>query len=141
MHAITHPIGIVSRLAAVSLAGFLTGACAQLGGKGEPPPENPVVARVGDREVRMDEVESDLRPQLLKLEIDIGSEKRQIVAGIAHKYEPDALVGKTIVMVANLKPAKVRGVESQGMLLAADAGEGPVVATFETDVTPGTRVR
>jgi methionyl-tRNA synthetase len=79
--------------------------------------------------------------KLLKLEIDIGSEKRQIVAGIAQQYEPEALVGKTIVMVANLKPAKVRGVESQGMLLAADAGEGPVVATFETDVTPGTRVR
>jgi methionyl-tRNA synthetase len=79
--------------------------------------------------------------KLLKLEIDLGAEKRQIVAGIAQKYEPDALVGKTIVVVANLKPARVRGVESQGMLLAADAGEGPVVASFETDVAPGTRVR
>jgi len=79
--------------------------------------------------------------KLLKLEIDLGSEKRQIVAGIAQKYEPDALVGKTIVVVANLKPARVRGVESQGMLLAADAGEGPVVASFESDVAPGTRVR
>jgi methionyl-tRNA synthetase len=79
--------------------------------------------------------------KLLKLEIDLGAEKRQIVAGIALKYEPEALVGKTIVVVANLKPAKVRGVESQGMLLAADAGQGPIVATFETDVAPGTRVR
>jgi methionyl-tRNA synthetase len=79
--------------------------------------------------------------KLLRLEIDVGPEKRQIVAGIAQKYEAEALVGKTIVVVANLKPAKVRGVESQGMLLAADAGEGPVVATFEADVAPGTRVR
>jgi methionyl-tRNA synthetase len=79
--------------------------------------------------------------KLLKLQIDLGTEKRQIVAGIAMKYEPETLIGKSIVVVANLKPARVRGVESQGMLLAGDAGEGPVVATFESDVPPGTRVR
>jgi methionyl-tRNA synthetase len=79
--------------------------------------------------------------KLLKLQIDLGTEKRQIVAGIAQKYEPETLVGKSIVVVANLKPARVRGVESQGMLLAGDAGDGPVVATFETDLAPGTRVR
>jgi len=80
--------------------------------------------------------------RLLRLEIDLGTEKRQIVAGIAQSYEPDALVGKSIIVVANLKPAKVRGIESQGMLLAAAAaGAGPVVATFESEVAPGTRVR
>ena len=79
--------------------------------------------------------------KLLRLEIDLGGEQRQLVAGIARTYEPSALVGKTIVVVANLKPARIRGVESRGMLLAADPGEGPVVATFESPVPPGTRVR
>ena len=79
--------------------------------------------------------------KLLRLEIDLGSEQRQLVAGIAKVYEPSALVGKTIVIVANLKPARIRGVESRGMLLAADAGDGPVVATFDSPVPPGTRVR
>jgi len=79
--------------------------------------------------------------KLLKLQLELGSERRQIVAGIAKAYEPEALVGKSIVVVANLKPAKLRGVESQGMLLAADLDGRPIVATFEEDVLPGTRVR
>ena len=79
--------------------------------------------------------------KLLKLEVDIGTEKRQLVAGVAQVYEPDALIGKNIIVVANLQPARIRGVESRGMLLAADAGGRPIVATFEEDVPPGTRVR
>lgn len=80
--------------------------------------------------------------RLMKLQIDIGSERRQLVAGIAEAYEPDALVGKTIVVVANLKPARLRGVESQGMLLAATPEGGkPILATFETEVPPGAKVR
>ena len=79
--------------------------------------------------------------KLLKLEVDIGTEKRQLVAGVALVYEPEALVGKNIIIVANLQPARIRGVESRGMLLAADAGDGPIVATFDVDVAPGTRVR
>lgn len=79
--------------------------------------------------------------KLLKLQIDLGSEQRQIVAGLALSYEPEALVGKRIVVVANLEPAKIRGVESQGMLLAADLDGRPIVATFDEDVPPGTRVR
>lgn len=79
--------------------------------------------------------------KLLKLRVDLGTEERQIVAGIAKAYAPEALVGKRIVVVANLKPARLRGVESQGMLLAADLGGRPIVATFEEDVPPGTRVR
>jgi len=79
--------------------------------------------------------------RLLRLEVDLGSERRQLVAGIARSYAPEALVGKRIVVVANLEPARIRGVESQGMLLAADVGGRPIVATFEEDVPPGTRVR
>jgi methionyl-tRNA synthetase len=79
--------------------------------------------------------------KLLKLQLDVGGQTRQIVAGIAKAYAPEQLVGKRIVIVFNLKPAKLRGVESQGMLLAADLDGRPIVATFEEDVAPGTRVR
>jgi methionyl-tRNA synthetase len=79
--------------------------------------------------------------KLLRIEVDLGGETRQIVAGIAKQYAPEQLVGKSIIVVANLKPAKVRGVESQGMLLAADQAGVPIVATFEEPVQPGARVR
>ncbi len=79
--------------------------------------------------------------RILKLRVDLGTEERQLVAGIAAAYAPEALVGKTIVVVANLKPARIRGIDSQGMLLAADAGGRPIVATFDESVPPGTRVR
>jgi methionyl-tRNA synthetase len=79
--------------------------------------------------------------KLLKLQLDLGGTTRQIVAGIAKAYTPEQLVGKAIVVVANLKPAKLRGVESQGMLLAADLDGRPIVATFEEGVAAGTRVR
>lgn len=79
--------------------------------------------------------------KLLRLEIDLGSERRQIVAGIARAYEPESLIGRRIVVVANLLPAKIRGLESQGMLLAADLGGRPIVATFDEAVPAGTRVR
>lgn len=79
--------------------------------------------------------------KLLKLEVDIGTERRQLVAGVAQVYEPPSLVGKNIIVVVNLQPARIRGVESRGMLLAADAGGRPIIATFEEEVPPGTRVR
>ncbi len=79
--------------------------------------------------------------KLLRLSVDLGGTTRQIVAGIAAVYGPEQLVGKTIIVVANLKPAMLRGVESQGMLLAADLDGRPIVATFDEDVKPGTRVR
>jgi len=80
--------------------------------------------------------------RLVKLLVDIGREKRQLVAGIAEAYEPEALVGKTIIVVANLQPVRLRGVESQGMLLAASPEGGkPILATFETEVPPGAKVR
>ena len=79
--------------------------------------------------------------KLLKLRVDLGSEERQLVAGVAQHYEPDALVGRSIIVIANLEPARIRGVESQGMLLAADIAGRPVLATFDEDLPPGTRVR
>ena len=78
--------------------------------------------------------------KLLRLQIEIGSEKRQIVAGIALFYKPEELVGKTVVVVANLKPAKIRGVESNGMLLAATAGDALKLVSVEGEVASGARV-
>jgi methionyl-tRNA synthetase len=82
--------------------------------------------------------------KLLLIIVDIGEEKpRQILAGIAQYYEPEKLIGRKIVVVANLKPRKLRGYESQGMLLAASVGdEGkPVIATFAEDVPNGARLK
>lgn len=80
--------------------------------------------------------------KLLKLTVDIGTETRTIVAGIATRYTPESLVGRTIVVVANLKPAKLRGVLSQGMLLAAsDAGGQPYILTTEEPLPPGWKVK
>jgi methionyl-tRNA synthetase len=82
--------------------------------------------------------------KLLLITVDIGEEKpRQILAGIAQYYEPENIVGRKIVVVANLKPRKLRGYESQGMLLAASVGdEGkPVIATFAEDVPNGARLK
>ena len=82
--------------------------------------------------------------KLLLITVDIGEEKpRQILAGIAQYYEPEKLIGRKIVVVANLKPRKLRGYESQGMLLAASVGdEGkPVIATFAEDVPNGARLK
>jgi methionyl-tRNA synthetase len=80
--------------------------------------------------------------KLVKLSIDVGTEQRTLVAGIAEAYEPEQLVGRTIVMVFNLKPAKLMGIESNGMVLAASPEGGkPTLAGFDADVPPGTRVR
>jgi methionyl-tRNA synthetase len=79
--------------------------------------------------------------KLLKLQVDIGIEQRQIVAGIGKKYAPEDLVGKTIVVVANLKPAKLMGIESQGMVLAA--GDNIVLGLLgvSEDIPVGTKVK
>jgi methionyl-tRNA synthetase len=80
--------------------------------------------------------------KLLKLSVDVGTEQRTLVAGIAEAYEPESLVGKTVVIVFNLKPAKLMGIESNGMVLAASPDGGkPMVVTFEAPPDPGTRVR
>ena len=80
--------------------------------------------------------------KLVKLSIDVGTEQRTLVAGIAEAYEPEQLVGRTIVMVFNLKPAKLMGIESNGMVLAASPDGGkPTLVGFDAEVPPGTRVR
>ncbi len=79
--------------------------------------------------------------KLLRLQIKVGEENRQIVAGIAEHYSPEELVGKKIVVVANLKPAVIRGVESNGMLLAVSTNDSVVLVTPEdTDVPSGLKV-
>lgn len=78
--------------------------------------------------------------KLLRLDVEVGNEKRQLVAGIALHYEPEELVGKTIVIAANLKPAKIRGVESNGMLLAASSGENLRLLTVDGNMPSGSLV-
>jgi methionyl-tRNA synthetase len=81
--------------------------------------------------------------KLLKLTVDIGSEIRQICAGIAQYYEPDSLIGRKVVVVTNLAPRKLRGVESNGMIVAASVGPDgrPVLAGFQEDVELGARLK
>ena len=81
--------------------------------------------------------------KLLRMEVDIGSEVRQIVAGIAKAYEPEKLIGRKVVIVANLQPRKLRGLESQGMIVAASLGEDgvPVLAGFLEDVPVGAKLK
>jgi methionyl-tRNA synthetase len=115
----------------------------------------PAPAAAGDRISIDDFMKIDLRVakvltaekvpnsrKLVKLTIDAGAEQRTLVAGIAEAYEPDALVGRTIVVVFNLKPAKLMGIESNGMVLAGSPDGGkPTLVGFDQEIAPGTRVR
>jgi methionyl-tRNA synthetase len=80
--------------------------------------------------------------RLLRLEVDLGTEVRQLVAGIAEAYTPESLIGRKVVIVANLAPRKLRGLESNGMIVAASPEGGkPVLASFLEDVPVGTRLK
>jgi methionyl-tRNA synthetase len=81
--------------------------------------------------------------KLLRLEVDIGTEVRQVVAGIAVSYKPEDLIGRKVVIVANLAPRKLRGLESNGMIVAASVGEDgkPVLASFLEDVPVGAKLK
>ena len=81
--------------------------------------------------------------KLLKLIVNLGDEERQVIAGIAKHYQPEDLIGKTVVVVANLKPAKLMGLESQGMILAASNAEGKLtlVSPLDVGIGPGAEVR
>jgi methionyl-tRNA synthetase len=119
------------------------------------PSPAPVASAAGDKISIDDFMKIDLRVakvltaekvpnsrKLVKMTIDVGTEQRTLVAGIAEAYEPEQLVGRTIAMVFNLKPAKLMGIESNGMVLAASPDGGkPTLVGFEQDVPPGTRVR
>ena len=79
--------------------------------------------------------------KLLKLQLDLGTETRQIVSGIAKSYSPEQLIGRQIVMIANLEPRSLMGIESNGMLLAASGESGPVLLIPEKEVSPGTSIK
>ena len=79
--------------------------------------------------------------KLIKLQLQVGPENRQIVAGIGKSYEPENLIGKQIVIVANLEPRSLMGLESNGMLLAADSEIGPVLLIPEKEVIPGDKIK
>ena len=118
-------------------------------------PVKPVPAPVNDKITIDDFAKVELRvaqvkvaekvkgaDKLLRLEVDLGTETRQILAGIAEAYAPEALVGRKIVIVANLAPRKLRGLESNGMLLAASLeGGNPVLASFLEEVPVGARLK
>jgi methionyl-tRNA synthetase len=84
--------------------------------------------------------------KLLRLEVDLGYERRQILSGIAEWYTPEELVGRRIAIIANLAPRKMRGLESHGMLLAASADSDahsskPILATFSAEIPLGSKIR
>ena len=116
------------------------------------PAAAPATAKIGIEdfakvELRVGVIKSAERIQgadkLLKLLVDIGDEVRQVLAGIALAYAPEDLIGRKVVMVANLAPRKMRGLESNGMLLAASVGADgkPVLCTFAEDIPPGAKVK
>lgn len=80
--------------------------------------------------------------KLIRLKVDLGEEEpRHILAGVKKWYKPEDFVGKQIVVVANLEPRKMMGLESQGMMLAADSEDGPIFLTVPKQVPPGTKIR
>ena len=79
--------------------------------------------------------------KLLKLTVNIGDEERQIVAGIAETYQPEDIVGRKIPILVNLEPATIRGVESQGMILAVDVENKAILLNPDEDVPEGSKVR
>jgi methionyl-tRNA synthetase len=80
--------------------------------------------------------------KLLKLTVRLGEEERTLVAGLQGQYAPEALIGKKVAVVANLKPARIQGIESQGMVLAAEDAEGRIVLlTPDKDIPPGSKIR
>ncbi|HEX4165327.1 MAG TPA: methionine--tRNA ligase subunit beta, partial [Bryobacteraceae bacterium] len=129
---------------------------ALMGKAPEPAAANPVLAPLAEAITIEDFAKVDLRvgqiksaepvkgaDKLLHLKVDIGEpEPRTIVAGIALAYRPEQLIGRKVVIVANLAPRKLRGLTSQGMIVAASLeGELPVLAGFQEDITPGARLK
>jgi methionyl-tRNA synthetase len=132
------------------------GAAARPSGEKDPTVEEAATVAVGNNRISIDDfmkvelrvakvLEAEAVPKskkLLKLKVDTGVDQRTIVAGIAEAYQPDQLIGRTIVIVANLQPAKLMGVESQGMVLAASLDGGPpTLVGFDAPMAPGARVR
>jgi len=94
------------------------------------------------RVARIISVEDHPRAEkLYVLKLDLGGEERQLVAGIKNYYEKESLVGKKIIVISNLKPANLRGFESNGMLLAAEDNENVVLLTVDKDIKEGSKIR
>ena len=117
---------------------------------GTPPPAVPATITIDDFtkiNFRVGVIQSAEKvagaDKLLKVMVDLGDEVRQIVAGIATAYTPEELAGRKVVVVTNLAPRKLRGVESNGMILAASAGPDgkPVLCTFAEDIPAGAKVK
>ena len=81
------------------------------------------------------------KTKIVKGEIDLGDETRDVIIGGAEFYEPDGLIGKTVIVVANLEPKKMAGVESNAMLLAADINDKPFWLTVDSEVPSGTKIK
>ena len=81
------------------------------------------------------------KTRIVKGEIDLGGETRDVIIGGAEFYEPDELIGKTVIVVANLEPKKMASVESNAMLLAADINDKPFWLTVDSQVPPGTKIK
>jgi len=79
--------------------------------------------------------------KLIKLDVDVGNERRQMVAGIAEDYDPEDLIGELVPVLTNLKPAKLMGVESQGMILAVEVNGKPILLHPDREVPAGSRIR
>lgn len=79
--------------------------------------------------------------KLYILKVDLGDEIRQLVAGIKNHYKKEELINKKIIIIANLKPAVLRGFESKGMMLAADDGNNVVIVTIDKDIVNGSKIR
>jgi len=128
-----------------------TGAAPAAGSAPSPPPSSTALAEPVSYddfmkiELRVAKVlQAEVVPKskrLLKLTVDTGTEERTIVAGIAEAYQPEDLVGRSVVVVFNLRPAKLMGVESNGMVLAASVEGGPPTLVSVEGVAPGARVR
>ena len=79
--------------------------------------------------------------KLITLDVDVGNEMRQLVAGIAEEYTPESLIGKLVPVLVNLKPAKLMGVESRGMILAVEVNGKPILLHPDKEVPAGSRIR
>ena len=99
-------------------------------------------AKIDLRVGRVVEAEHIPGTRLLRLIVDLGGERRQIISGIAEYYKPEDLVGRKVVVVANLKPKRIRGYLSEGMILAAgcEKGQRPVLVTVGEEAEPGWRI-
>jgi tRNA-binding protein len=99
-------------------------------------------AKLDLRVAKIDSVEAiPGKSRIVKGVIDLGSEKRDVIIGGAEFYKPEDLVGKTVIVVANLEPKKLAGVESKAMLLAADVNDKPYWLTINEDVPIGTKIK